>query len=57
MERHVVAGVRRERERRKDGDCIEDGRIIKKLFLNKEDESLCAGFTWLRTGKISGLLG
>jgi len=26
-------------------------------FLNKEDEILCAGFLWLRTGKISGLLG
>ena len=57
----MVAGVRREMERRKDRDCIEDpgvdGSIIKKWFLNKEDEILCAGFIWLRTDKISALLG
>jgi len=61
MESHVVTGVRREGVRRKDRDCIEDagvdGTIIMKLFLNKEDESLCDGFIWLRTGNISGLLG
>jgi hypothetical protein len=37
MESHVVAGDRREWERRKDRDCIEDsgvdGRIIMKWFL------------------------
>jgi len=57
----VVAGVRRKRERQKDRDCIEesgvDGRIIMKCFLNKEDKILYTGFIWLRSGKISGLLG
>jgi len=61
MEIHVVAGVRREWERGKDRDWVEDsgvdGRIIMKWFLNKEDEILCAGCIWLRTGEIFGILG
>jgi hypothetical protein len=61
MENHVFAGVRREWERWKDGNCIEDsgvgGKKIIKWFLNIEDKILCAGFIWLRTGNIFGLLG